>query len=125
MFIIQTLLGIREAAKILEKENASYYSQPDYSNFLVLSLGTGSSKKQQGHQIGRGGLLDWLFSFEKGLSPLFDVMSRASDDMVDIYTSLILGNYNSHYNYLRIQVLVYTLKYKYLFVLKNLRGLEL
>ncbi|PON99257.1 Patatin-related protein [Trema orientale] len=99
-----TLLGIREAAKILQRENASGFSQPDYSNFLVLSLGTGSAKKQpDGHQIGSGGLLDWLFSFEQGLSPLFDVMFRASDDMVDIYTSLIMGNYNSQQKYLRIQ----------------------
>ncbi|EXB55986.1 Patatin group A-3 [Morus notabilis] len=98
-----TLLAIREATRILEKENPRNYSQFDYSNFLVLSLGTGSLEKRRGHKIGMGGMLDWLFSFEKGLSPLFDVMFRASDDMVDIYTSFILGNYNARHNYLRIQ----------------------
>lgn len=98
-----TLLAIREATKILEKESPSNYNQPDYSNFLVLSLGTGSSEQQRGHKIGLGGMLDWMFSFEKGLSPLFDVMFRASDSMVHIYTSFILGNYNARHNYLRIQ----------------------
>ncbi|XP_024020043.1 patatin-like protein 3 [Morus notabilis] len=104
-----TLLAIREATKILEKENGRNYSaQPDDNNFLVLSLGTGSAEKRSGHNIGLGGLLDWSFSFEKGLSPLFDVMFRAADDMIDIYTSLILGNHNARHNYLRIQD--YTMK---------------
>lgn len=79
----------------------SQHNSQDYGNFLVLSLGTGSLEKRAGHEIGLGGLLDWVFSVEKGLSPLFDVMFRANDDMVDIYTSFILRGYGN--NYLRIQ----------------------
>ncbi|GMN52260.1 hypothetical protein TIFTF001_021408 [Ficus carica] len=101
-----TLLAIREATKILEKEitTSNSYTGPDnYDKFLVLSLGTGSAEKQLGQNIGQGGLLSWVFDQKSGLNPLFDIMFRASDDMLSIYTSLLLGNHNTPRNYLRIQ----------------------
>lgn len=83
-------------------EDHTTRDRPDYSKFLVLSLGTGSAKLC-GHEVGFGGLLDW-FNPAEGLPPLVDVLFRASDDMVDMCTALVLGHYNSMHNFLRIQV---------------------
>ncbi|PON42052.1 Patatin-related protein [Trema orientale] len=95
-----TLLGIREAAKILQKKNIATSNMTEYRNFLILSLGTGSIEKQKGrHVVENGGFFDWLLKLGKGLPPLFDVLFRASDDMVDLYTSFILGNSKSNSDY--------------------------
>ncbi|KAJ7973102.1 Patatin [Quillaja saponaria] len=96
-----TLVAIREAAKMIENHSNTNSILPENCKFLVLSLGTGSAKLF-GHEVGYGGTLDW-FNLEKGLPPLIDILMRASDDMVDMYTSLILGKYNSKHNFLRIQ----------------------
>ena len=74
---------------------------PDYSKYLVMSLGTGSAKLY-GHQVGFGGPLNWLGK-GKGLPPLVDILFRASDDMVDMCTALVLGHHNAMHNFLRIQ----------------------
>ncbi|MCL7033964.1 hypothetical protein MKW94_026448 [Papaver nudicaule] len=92
-----TLLAIREAAKI----NGI---QQEHNRYLVLSLGTGSAKRQ-GYEVQKSswGLLDW-FASDKGTPPLLDVFCNAMDDMVDIYLSLIFPtHHNCGRNYLRIQ----------------------
>ncbi|KAI3980774.1 hypothetical protein MKX01_025339 [Papaver californicum] len=99
-----TLLAIREATKINGNQQNSYYTSQDYSRYLVLSLGTGSAKRQ-GYEVQKSqwGLLDW-FASDKGTPPLLDVFCNAMDDMVDIYLSLIFPtHHNCGRNYLRIQ----------------------
>ncbi|KAI3837484.1 hypothetical protein MKX03_034345 [Papaver bracteatum] len=99
-----TLLAIREATKINGNQQNSYYSSQDCNRYLVLSLGTGSAKRQ-GYEVQKSqwGLLDW-FASDKGTPPLLDVFCNAIDDMVDIYLSLIFPtHHNSGRNYLRIQ----------------------
>ncbi|KAK6939576.1 hypothetical protein RJ641_029107 [Dillenia turbinata] len=58
----------------------------DYGRFLVISLGTGSSKLVQqfnGDDVAKWGLLDWL---TKGRSArLLHAFFRASSDMVDYH----------------------------------------
>ncbi|TKY61686.1 Patatin protein 3 [Spatholobus suberectus] len=95
-----TIFALHEAATMTE--NRANRGSPDYSKFLVLSLGTGSAKLN-GHKIESGGLIDWILSMTSGSPPLIDVLFRASDDMVDMCTALILGHYNSMHNFLRIQ----------------------
>ncbi|KAK9280867.1 hypothetical protein L1049_003758 [Liquidambar formosana] len=98
----QTLLAIREATKTFKNQDISRYSPPDSSNYLVLSLGTGNSDVIQVLPIKDGGLADW-FDLPNKSSPLVDVLFQAAEDMVDIYTSTILGDHNSPHNFLRIQ----------------------
>ncbi|RDX60231.1 Patatin-like protein 2, partial [Mucuna pruriens] len=92
-----TIFAMHEAARMTEN-----HGSPDYSKFLVLSLGTGSAKLN-GSQIGFAGPIHWFFNMKSGSPPLFDVLFRASNDMVDMCTALVLGHYNSMHNFLRIQ----------------------
>ncbi|KAL4649702.1 hypothetical protein ACB092_01G034100 [Castanea dentata] len=61
----------------------------DYGRFLVISIGTGSQKaegKYRAHKVAKWGLLDWLTS--GGSTPIIDVFSHASADMVDVHLSV-------------------------------------
>ncbi|PKI57165.1 hypothetical protein CRG98_022455 [Punica granatum] len=75
----------------------------DYAQFLVLSLGTGSSKaekKYSAEKAAKWGVLGWLTT--GGSTPLVDVFTQASADMVDIHVSTVFQALHSN-NYLRIQ----------------------
>lgn len=78
----------------------------DYGKFLIISLGTGSSKKEErfsAQESSKWSLFGWLFN--KGTTPLVDIFSQASADMVDIHASVLFQVLQSQKNYLRIQVL--------------------
>lgn len=94
-----TLLAIREASKIFQKENKR---RPVASDYLVLSLGTG--KEGGEFNVHRGGVFDWFaFAIFKRRN-LIDLLMDASSDMVEIYTAFVLDAHNdSNPNYLRIQ----------------------
>ncbi|KAI7724493.1 hypothetical protein M8C21_024512, partial [Ambrosia artemisiifolia] len=71
---------------------------------LVLSLGTGipkRSEKYNAHKASKWGLLNWVFT--NGSSPIFDMYSDASSDMVDIHVTTLFRSLNAEKNYLRIQ----------------------
>ncbi|XAR52776.1 hypothetical protein NMG60_11021029 [Bertholletia excelsa] len=89
-----TLLAVQEAMKLFGGESET--SDFDYSNFLILSLGTGEEKLYGGHNIGLGGIFNWIH-------PLVDILFRASDDTVAMNIAFILGKQNYRHNYLRIQ----------------------
>ncbi|KAI6688149.1 hypothetical protein NL676_024977, partial [Syzygium grande] len=75
----------------------------DYRRFLVISLGTGTRKtegKYTAHEAAKWGVLGWLTS---GGSPLIDVFSQASADMVDYHLSAMFQALQLHDSYLRIQ----------------------
>lgn len=77
----------------------------DYGRFLVISLGTGSSKFEEKYDAQKAkswGVLDWLCS--SGSTPLVDIFTRASADMVDIHIASVFKALHSEQNYLRIQV---------------------
>lgn len=79
----------------------------DYSRFMVLSLGTGSPKfedKYDAHDAAKWGMLGWLTGHGSG-TPLIDVFTHASADMVDFHLSTLFTALHSQHNYLRIQVL--------------------
>jgi hypothetical protein len=79
----------------------------EYGRFLVLSLGTGTAKSEEKYdaeEAAKWGLLGWLTSDHS--TPLVDVFTQASADMVDFHISTVFQALNSEENYLRIQVLI-------------------
>ena len=88
-------------------ENADFFpiKPVDYGRFLVISLGTGSNKREErfsAEESGKWGLLGWLYN--KGTTPIIDIFSQASADMVDIHASVLFQALHSEQHYLRIQV---------------------
>lgn len=78
----------------------------DYEKFLVISLGTGMPKdtaRFSAKEASKWGILGWLYN-DKGSNPLIDMFTQASDDMVDIHTSILFQALHCEKNYLRIQV---------------------
>ncbi|KAL8199356.1 hypothetical protein R6Q57_012924 [Mikania cordata] len=71
---------------------------------LVVSLGSGINKRSERYnarKASRWGLLNWVF--DNGSSPLFNIYSDASSDMVDIHVTTLFQSLNAQTNYLRIQ----------------------
>ncbi|KAG9450951.1 hypothetical protein H6P81_010916 [Aristolochia fimbriata] len=101
-----TLVAMGEVTKQIFEENPDFFPiKPlDYKRFLVISLGTGSKSPDQKYcakDACRWGVLGWLTS--KGSTPLIDVFTQASADMVDIHISAVFRALRSESNYLRIQ----------------------
>ena len=104
----QTLVAIGEVSKeIFGGSDAFFLINPlDYARFLVISLGTGSPKaemKYNAPEAAKWGLLSWLTS--GGSTPIIDLFSHASGDMVDFHLSVVFQALHSEKRYLRIQVL--------------------
>ncbi|XP_021825154.1 patatin-like protein 1 [Prunus avium] len=75
-----------------------------YEKYLMLSLGTGTSKiekKYNAKMAAKWGILGWLY--KDGHCPLVDAFTFASGDMVDLHMSLIFRSVKCEHNYLRIQ----------------------
>lgn len=82
-------------------------SPMDSNKTLVLSLGTGIPKNEEKFNAAtasKWGLLSWVYS--GGGTPIIDVFSDASSDMVDIHVSTLYQSVHSEKNYLRIQVFI-------------------
>ncbi|KAL2924993.1 Patatin-like protein 2, partial [Bienertia sinuspersici] len=99
-------------AAINEVSNEIYSGSPDffpiqptdYHRYLVLSLGTGTQKceeKYNAEVAAKWGVLGWLTS--DGSSPLIDVFSQASSDMVDFHLETVFKALHCQKNYIRIQ----------------------
>jgi len=105
-------LFIGEVTKQIFKENPDFFpiKPMDYGRFLVISLGTGSAKFEANYNAQTAkswGVLGWLLG--SGSTPLVDIFTQASADMVDIHISAVFKALHSEQNYLRIQVsTVYT-----------------
>ncbi|XP_022743776.1 patatin-like protein 2 [Durio zibethinus] len=100
-----TLLAISEVAKEKNLEGkAECSNNMDRSKLLVLSLGTGSSKRHNELKVGSKscGLIHWVVG-PNGSTPISDVLLTAMDDMVDIYLSAFFQGPSFKDNYLRIQ----------------------
>ncbi|KAF3339454.1 patatin-like protein 2 [Carex littledalei] len=100
------LVAMGEVTKQVIKENPDFFPMKpmDYRRFLVISLGTGSSKGEDRYsaKLAKGwGVFGWLLS--RGSTPLVDVFTQASADMVDIHISVAFQALHSKQNYLRIQ----------------------
>ncbi|KAI8022046.1 Patatin-like protein 2 [Camellia lanceoleosa] len=102
-----TLIAIGEVTKQIMRKSAEYFAikQMDYGRLLVISLGTGTQKTGQKYSaIGaaKWGLMGWLTNGSS--TPLIDVFTQASSDMVDFHLSVVFQALHSGKNYLRIQV---------------------
>lgn len=101
-----TLIAIGETTKQIMRGNSDYFAikQMDYGRLLVISLGTGSHKDEEKYNANgaaKWGLLGWITN--GGSTPLVDVFSQASSDLVDFHLSVIFQALHSEKNYLRIQ----------------------
>jgi hypothetical protein len=76
----------------------------EYGNYLIISIGTGSAKQAEKYtapDCAKWGVLRWLY--DGGFTPLLDIFSHASADMVDIHAAVLFQALRIEKNYLRIQ----------------------
>lgn len=76
-----------------------------FDRLLVISLGTGSNKREKKYSAkmaSKWGAISWVY--DGGNTPLIDCYSDASKDMVDFHNSVVFQAFNSENNYLRIDV---------------------
>ncbi|TMW93654.1 hypothetical protein EJD97_011345 [Solanum chilense] len=100
------LIAISEVSKEIFKNNPDFFpiKPMDYGRFLVISLGTGAAKCEQKYNSLMGakwGIVDWLI--HKGSTPLVEVFTQSSADMVDYHNSVVFQALRSENSYLRIQ----------------------
>ncbi|CAL5383688.1 unnamed protein product [Camellia sinensis] len=100
------LVAISQVTKQIFHENPDFFpiKPMDYGRFLVISIGTGSAKvekKYNAKMAAKWSVLDWLL--HGGSTPLFDVFTQASADMIDFHNSVVFQALHSEDNYLRIQ----------------------
>ncbi|KAA8531730.1 hypothetical protein F0562_006553 [Nyssa sinensis] len=101
-----TLMAISHISKEILMGNFQFVDiEPmDSKRMLVLSLGTGAAKQEEKYSAAKAskwGLLNWVY--DNGATPLLDIYSDASSDMVDIHVSTLFQALHSEKNYLRIQ----------------------
>ncbi|XBI08383.1 hypothetical protein VPH35_136124 [Triticum aestivum] len=76
----------------------------EYHRYLIISIGTGTAKQAEKYtapNCAKWGVLRWLY--DGGFTPLIDIFSHASADMVDIHAAILFQALNIEKNYLRIQ----------------------
>ncbi|XP_062159138.1 patatin-like protein 2 [Alnus glutinosa] len=100
------LVAMGEVSKEMIKGNPDFFpiKPMDYGRFLVISLGTGSHKAEEKYKAtdaAKWGIMDWLT--KDGSTPIIDVFSEASADMVDLHLSVVFKAFHGEKNYLRIQ----------------------
>ncbi|XP_060194151.1 patatin-like protein 2 [Lycium barbarum] len=100
------LVALSEVSKEILKDNPDFFpiKPMDYGRFLVISIGTGSAKCEQKYNssmAGKWGIVDWLF--HKGSTPLVEVFTQSSADMVDYHNSVVFQALHCENSYLRIQ----------------------
>jgi hypothetical protein len=76
----------------------------EYRNYLVVSIGTGSPRQAKLYtalECGKWGLVKWIYN--GGFTPIIDIFSHASSDMVDIHAEVLFESLMwCKKNYLRI-----------------------
>ncbi|CAI9786482.1 unnamed protein product [Fraxinus pennsylvanica] len=102
------LVAINQITKQILDGNPDFFpiKPMDYGRFLVISVGTGSSKAQKKYsaqKAAKWGVLGWLLN--GGSTPMVDVFTQASADMVDLHISVVFQAFHSQENYLRIQAI--------------------
>ncbi|KAE8770461.1 Patatin group A-3 [Hordeum vulgare] len=82
----------------------SHGKPAEYHRYLIISLGTGTAKQAEKYtapDCAKWGVLRWLY--DGGFTPLIDIFSHASADMVDIHAAILFQALHIEKNYLRIQ----------------------
>nr|GMD94572.1 Acyl transferase/acyl hydrolase/lysophospholipase [Ipomoea batatas] len=101
-----TLVAITQVTKQIFDHNPDFslIKPTDFNRFLVISLGTGAAKNEKKYdsiQAAKWGIFRWLFN--KSSTPLIEVFSQSSADMVDLHNSVVFQALHSEDSYLRIQ----------------------
>uniref|UniRef100_A0A0E0BL63 Patatin n=1 Tax=Oryza glumipatula TaxID=40148 RepID=A0A0E0BL63_9ORYZ len=101
-----TMVAMSMISKEVLRENQDFkLGKPaDYRHYLVISIGTGTAKmaeKYTAPACAKWGVLRWLY--DGGFTPLIDIFSHASADMVDIHASVLFQSLSCEKSYLRIQ----------------------
>ncbi|KAK0604464.1 hypothetical protein LWI29_015908 [Acer saccharum] len=105
-----TLVAISEVMEQITKKNPDFPSIDQHSNydrFLVISIGTGSKKREEKHELydaemaSKWGIISWSYRIG-GSTPLIDCFQESSSDMVDYHISVIFKAFNCQDKYLRI-----------------------
>ncbi|XP_054798672.1 patatin-like protein 2 [Prosopis cineraria] len=101
-----TLVAMNQITKQIMDENPDFYAlKPlEIRRFLIISLGTGTPKNEQkftAQVAAKWGLLDWLS--HGGSTPLVDVFTQSSADMVDFHVATVTQALQCEDHYLRIQ----------------------
>lgn len=102
-----TLLAINEVTKEALSGNPDFLLPSsqirDTSKFLVVSLGTGmTAASYTAAEAAKWGLIQWLLNGSN--TPILDMFSQSSADIVDIVACIVFQAAQSQKNYLRIQV---------------------
>ncbi|XP_057449510.1 patatin-like protein 1 [Lotus japonicus] len=103
-----TLIAIREETKQLIGNPGGRNVNTGglgFDRFLVLSIGTGSNKKEHKYNakmMSKWGILSWLF--HSGSTPIIDCFNESSNDLVDYFNQVVFSVLESQDSYLRIQV---------------------
>ncbi|TKY75093.1 Patatin protein 2 [Spatholobus suberectus] len=100
---LQSLVAVNQVTKQIINENPDFFSikPTEYGRFLIISLGTGTPKNEQKFNAkiaAKWGLLDWLT--HSGSTPLVDVFTQSSADMVDYHLATVTQALHSENNYL-------------------------
>ncbi|XP_062079758.1 patatin-like protein 2 [Humulus lupulus] len=100
------LVAINEVSKEIHQGNRDFFpiKPTEYGRFLVVSLGTGTPKPDEKYnaiEAAKWGVVGWLTSHHS--TPLVDIFTQASSDLVDFFLSTIFQALQSEKNYLRIQ----------------------
>ncbi|KAI7736450.1 hypothetical protein M8C21_011845 [Ambrosia artemisiifolia] len=100
------LVAISEVTKEILSGSPDFFpiKPMEYGRFLVLSLGTGTSKSKEhdATECSKWGVVRWLVA-AGGSAPLVDIFTQASGDIVDYHLSTVFQALHSAENYLRIQ----------------------
>ncbi|CAL0323776.1 unnamed protein product [Lupinus luteus] len=101
-----TLVAMNEVTRQIIQQNSDFFPiKPwEYNRFLIISIGTGTPKNEEkfnANMAAKWGLLGWLT--HGGSTPLIDVFSQSSADMVDFHLATVTQALQSEKNYLRIQ----------------------
>ncbi|XP_071925759.1 patatin-like protein 2 [Coffea arabica] len=105
------LIAMNQVTKEVSRGNSDVFSMKplEYNRIIVLSLGTGTTTAKGGgrydaDEAAKWGIVGWLTS--DGSTPLVDVFTQASCDLVDFHLSTVFQALQSEDNYLRIQVAI-------------------
>ncbi|XP_027181360.1 patatin-like protein 1 [Coffea eugenioides] len=101
-----TILAMSQVTKQMVKNDPDFSQMKpmDYASFLVISIGTGSAKKEKkfsAEMVNKWNPLGWVLNGT--VPPLVEMFAQASGDMVDYQISVIFQALHSEANYLRIQ----------------------
>ncbi|KAL8128146.1 patatin-like protein 2 isoform X2 [Apium graveolens] len=102
-----TLVALSEVTKQIFDNNKDFspIKPTDFGRFLIISVGTGSAKIEKRYDAktaAKWGALGWFI--HQGSTPIVDVFTQASGDMVDYHLSVVTQALHCEENYLRIQV---------------------